>query len=118
MAQANSTTQIASPAVSNLDPSDIATSVSGNEVNIDINPSGSHGDSTKFNDLINDMVFNVWKCQNCLSMVHFTNACTSRVRCRSCFRLGHMEKGCSDSSPSPSYKWVPLCKSDESNWST
>ena len=61
------------------------------------------------------MVFNVWKCQNCLSMVHLTKECTSRVRCRRCFRLGHRAKGCSDSTPSPTYKWVPRIKSGDSS---
>jgi hypothetical protein len=46
------------------------------------------------NELIDDMSYRVWKCGRCLSMRHLTANCTNDVRCRSCFRYGHMRKDC------------------------
>jgi hypothetical protein len=46
------------------------------------------------NELIDDMSYRVWKCGRCLSMRHLTASCTNNVRCRSCFRYGHMRKDC------------------------
>src|SRR4051812_33319646 len=71
----------------------------------------SAGDSARVNNLIEDIVFNVWKCQNCLSMLHHTNSCTNQVRFRQCFRSGHRAKGCPGCAPSPTYRWVPRTNS-------
>ncbi|KAM0846425.1 hypothetical protein ACQ4PT_055676 [Festuca glaucescens] len=46
------------------------------------------------NDLIDDMSYRVWKCGRCLSMKHSRENCNNDVRCRSCFRYGHMRKDC------------------------
>ena len=47
-----------------------------------------------FDDMIEDMAASYWDCQNCLGMGHMSDTCTNRIRCRLCFRSGHVKKDC------------------------
>jgi hypothetical protein len=57
--------------------------------------------------LVDDLAFQVWSCQRCLSFGHKTLSCTNQIRCRSCFRYGHIKKECLNKSRAGFMKWVP-----------
>jgi hypothetical protein len=45
-------------------------------------------------EMVDDMAYRVWKCGRCLSLSHFQVDCINDVRCRLCFRYGHVRKDC------------------------
>ncbi|KAM0930964.1 hypothetical protein ACQ4PT_000663 [Festuca glaucescens] len=47
-----------------------------------------------FMAMIDDMVDQVWSCRRCLSFSHNTVDCVGKVRCKSCFRYGHIKSEC------------------------
>jgi hypothetical protein len=60
----------------------------------------------EFEAMINDMVDQVWKCNRCLSLLHETLDCTNEIRCRACYRYGHIKRNCLLSKAQGSLKWV------------
>ncbi|KAM0871397.1 hypothetical protein ACQ4PT_039415 [Festuca glaucescens] len=52
----------------------------------------AHDDA--FEAMIDDMVDQVWSCRHCLSFSHNTMDCVGKVRCKSCFRYGHIKSEC------------------------
>jgi hypothetical protein len=79
-------TEFSSPQVSRARDSDVARADG---------PIGPNDDDPfGINDLVDDMVYRVWKCGRCLSFKHDTSVCSNEIRCRSCFRYGHMRKDC------------------------
>jgi hypothetical protein len=60
-------------------------------------PSADHGPldgQSGLEDVINDIAYHFWECGHCLSMCHKRQSCSNRIRCRRCFRSGHIEKEC------------------------
>jgi hypothetical protein len=70
----------------------------------------------EFEAMINDMADKVWKCNRCLSLSHETLDCTNEIRCRACYRYGHIKRNCLLSKAHEGIKWVqksaPESKSD------
>ena len=60
-----------------------------------------------FNQMVDDMAFQVWKCNKCLSMGHDRIECKNRVRCLACFRSGHIRKNCPGQKKEKTLRWVP-----------
>ena len=56
--------------------------------------------------MIEDTAVKYWDCQNCLGMGHMSDTCTNRIRCRLCFRSGHVKKDCPGINAG-STVWVP-----------
>src|ERR1041385_823952 len=56
--------------------------------------------------MIEDFAASFWDCQHCISMGQATEACTNRIRCRTCFRSGHVKKDC-PGALNASPIWVP-----------
>ena len=63
-------------------------------------------DLQSFNEMIEDMAVKYWVCLNCLGMGHMSDTCTNRIRCRLCFRSGHVKKDY-PSINAGSTVWVP-----------
>ncbi|KAM0879664.1 hypothetical protein ACQ4PT_034085 [Festuca glaucescens] len=76
-----------------------------------VNPSGRteqiEVDDDPFHQMVDDMVFQVWKCQRCLSMNHITKDCVNKVRCRGCFNYGHIKRNCLSAKAFSGKCWVP-----------
>jgi hypothetical protein len=60
-----------------------------------------------FHNMIDDMVFKVWKCQRCLSLNHSTKDCINNIRCRGCFNYGHIKRNCLSAKAYLGKCWVP-----------
>jgi hypothetical protein len=60
-----------------------------------------------FNQMVDEMVFQVWKCQRCLSMKHATKDCINNIRCRGCFNYGHIKRNCLSTKALLGKCWVP-----------
>jgi hypothetical protein len=54
--------------------------------------------------MIENMAFEVWKCGRCLSMVHDIVNCVNEIRCRNCYKYGHIRRNCLSRN---SMVWVP-----------
>ena len=63
-------------------------------------------DLQSFDDMIENLAAKFWDCQHCLGMGHQTMTCTNRIRCRNCFRSGHIKRDCTGQPPNSSF-WVP-----------
>ena len=63
-------------------------------------------DLQSFDEMIEDIAASYWDCQNCLGMRHKSETCINPVRCRNCFRSGHIKKDCTGHAPDTSL-WVP-----------
>lgn len=63
-------------------------------------------DLQSFDDMVDDLATRFWGCQNCLGMRHKTETCTNKIRCRNCFRSGHIKKNSTGQPPVLSI-WVP-----------
>jgi hypothetical protein len=44
-----------------------------------------------FSRLIDDLADQFWHCDRCLSLSHDTISCTGKIRCKGCFRYGHIK---------------------------
>jgi hypothetical protein len=77
----------------------------------DVNSSGQRVSNEKnddlFDQMVDDMVFQVWKCQRCLSMNHITKDCVNNICCRGCFNYGHIKRNCLSARTSLGKRWVP-----------
>jgi hypothetical protein len=49
---------------------------------------------SEFNQMIEETADSFWRCQRCLSMHHETLDCTGMIRCKGCYRYGHVKKDC------------------------
>jgi hypothetical protein len=65
-----------------------------------------------FQNMIDDMVFRVWKYGRCLSMDHEIFNCTNEIRCRNCYKYGHIKRNCLSQK---SKVWVPKSKAGQSD---
>jgi hypothetical protein len=84
-------------------------------------PNGSsrlnqHSDSDKgdrvddlhgLEEVVNDIADRFWRCARCLSMKHDKGSCTNQIRCRGCYRYGHVEKSCFNKIGKNNQLWVP-----------
>jgi hypothetical protein len=64
-------------------------------------------ESTGLEKVVDDIAFRFWDCSRCLSMGHKIPDCTRRIRCRKCFRFGHIEKSCFNRFSKSLQQWVP-----------
>jgi hypothetical protein len=64
-------------------------------------------EDNQFDQMVDDMVFQFWKCQHCLSMSHITKDCVNKVRCRGCFNYGHIKRNFLTAKASLGKCWVP-----------
>jgi hypothetical protein len=64
-------------------------------------------ESTGLEKVVDDIAFRFWDCSRCLSMGHKISDCTRRIRCRKCFRSGHIEKSCFNRFSKSLQQWVP-----------
>ena len=60
-----------------------------------------------FDNLVSGMVDEILTCQICLSKGHFAAACTSKLHCTSCLRVGHGKKDCNKFARILGLVWKP-----------
>ncbi|KAM0844073.1 hypothetical protein ACQ4PT_057283 [Festuca glaucescens] len=60
----------------------------------------------EFEKMIDEMVYKVWECGQCLRMGHNSKDCTNDIRCRAYFSYGHVAKQCLNKQSKKSHAWV------------
>ena len=88
-----------------LTPTPITTIQSNGPSMLDgpINQPEPHG----LEEVVEDIAYRFWRCGRCLTMKHETLECKSkRIRCRVCFKLGHIGKECQTNKPKQTQVWV------------
>jgi hypothetical protein len=69
-------------------------------------PSSENKGISEFDQMIADMPDRVWKCNRCLSMSHETLDCRNEIRCKACYRYGHIKHNCLLLKDQSGIKWV------------
>jgi hypothetical protein len=82
-------------------------SISSDQPAIHSDDTSSGGTVDGFDKLIDDMVFQFWECSRCLSMGHKVAVCTNEIRCKKCFRYGHIKRNCLSGLANKEKRWVP-----------
>jgi hypothetical protein len=67
----------------------------------------NHEKDNAFENMIDEMAFNFWTCSKCLSLGYVTNDCKNQIRCKACYRYGHIKKNCLISNRKGKQCWVP-----------
>jgi hypothetical protein len=81
-------------------PEDLSAEVDSEEEEAQQEPTG-------LEKIVDEIAYKFWDCGRCLSMGHVISDCTREIRCRNCYRYGHIARSCLNRFSKSAKKWVP-----------